>query len=69
MVGGWGAVSGVVAMLREFVFNCQRVLVVTHKPVGEEFWHIAKATALGTAVIGVVGLIVTMVAFALAVLR
>jgi protein transport protein SEC61 subunit gamma and related proteins len=43
------------AMVSDFISQSERVLNVTHKPKGEEYEHIAKSTALGMAVIGIIG--------------
>jgi protein transport protein SEC61 subunit gamma-like protein len=55
-------VNGIVQSLQGFYAQSQRVILVTHKPREKEFWHIAGATALGMAVIGVIGLIISMAA-------
>ena len=44
----------------DFVRQSERVLNVTHKPNGAEFKQIAVSTAIGVAVIGLIGFIITM---------
>lgn len=46
-----------IAYLRE----CRRVLTVTKKPTSEEFKAIVKVSALGMAVIGLIGFIIQMI--------
>ena len=45
---------------KEFMNECRRVLKVTKKPTAEEFKTIVKVTALGIAVIGMVGFLISM---------
>ena len=40
---------------KAFLKECRRVLRITHKPTGEEFKTIVKVSALGMAVIGLIG--------------
>jgi protein transport protein SEC61 subunit gamma-like protein len=46
--------------LRSFLRECRRVLRITHKPSGEEFKTIVKVSALGIAVIGLIGFAIQM---------
>ena len=48
------------AMVSDFVAQSERVLNVTHKPRDEEYWHIAKSTALGMAAIGAIGFVISI---------
>jgi len=41
--------------LKQFSLECIRVLRITRKPTGEEFKTIVKISALGIAVIGLLG--------------
>jgi protein transport protein SEC61 subunit gamma-like protein len=43
---------------KHFCIECLRVLKVTKKPTNEEFKTIVKVSALGIAVIGIVGFLV-----------
>jgi protein transport protein SEC61 subunit gamma-like protein len=47
--------------LKTFISECWRVLRVTKKPDKQEFSAIVKVTALGLAIIGLVGMIVYMI--------
>lgn len=53
----------VVQMVTDFYRESERVLLITHKPRGQEYKQIAFITAIGMAIIGVAGFIVTMIAF------
>ena len=46
--------------LNDFIKQAERVLNVTHKPQGAEFKQIAVSTAIGVAVVGIIGFIITM---------
>ncbi|MFH1916256.1 MAG: protein translocase SEC61 complex subunit gamma [Nanoarchaeota archaeon] len=48
--------------LKTFVGECMRVLQVTKKPDKIEFTTIVKISALGIAVIGLIGFIILMIA-------
>ncbi|MBL7147490.1 MAG: protein translocase SEC61 complex subunit gamma [Nanoarchaeota archaeon] len=43
---------------KSFLIECKRVFHVTKKPSNEEFKTIVKVTAIGAAVIGVIGAII-----------
>jgi protein transport protein SEC61 subunit gamma-like protein len=43
--------------LKERLENYRRVLVISKKPNAEEFSHTAKITALGLALIGLIGFV------------
>lgn len=47
--------------IRAFFKECRRVLRITHKPTGEEFKTIVKVSALGMAVIGLIGFGIQMI--------
>jgi len=49
-------------MLREFFYECRRVLRVTRKPGKSEYLTVAKVTGLGIALIGLVGFVVQIIA-------
>jgi len=45
---------------KNFIQECHRVLRVTKKPTSEEFKTIVKVTALGIAIIGLIGFFISM---------
>lgn len=47
--------------LKEFISECRRVLQVTKRPDKQEFTTIVKISALGIAVIGLIGFLITMI--------
>ena len=47
--------------LKSFIIECRRVLKVTRKPTGTEFKTIVKASALGMAIIGLIGFAIHIV--------
>ncbi len=47
--------------LKNFIGQCKRVMVVANKPDIEEFKASAKISAIGIAIIGVVGFAIFMV--------
>jgi len=47
--------------LKSFVSQCARVWHLLRKPSGEEFRTIAKVSAIGLGVIGVIGFIISLV--------
>jgi protein transport protein SEC61 subunit gamma and related proteins len=48
--------------LKEFIGECIRVLKVTKKPDKQEYMTIVKVSALGIAIIGFIGFVITMIA-------
>ncbi len=48
-----------------FVGQSKRVLNITHKPKGQEFKQIASITAIGIAIIGLIGFVISMISAAL----
>jgi len=46
---------------RHFVRECVRVIKVTKKPDTDEFKSIVKISALGMAVIGIIGFIINII--------
>ncbi len=53
--------KGVVGMIQNFLKQSERVLAVTHKPGESEFRRIAISTGIGMAVLGITGLLVSLV--------
>ena len=49
-------------MLREFLYECKRVLRVSRKPGKDEYLTIAKVTGLGIVLIGLVGFLIQVIA-------
>ncbi|MBS3136632.1 protein translocase SEC61 complex subunit gamma [Candidatus Woesearchaeota archaeon] len=49
-----------IAKLRSFGLECVRVLRVTKKPTKPEYKTIVKASAIGMALIGMLGFLVAM---------
>ena len=49
------------AGLTDFISQSQRVLNVTHKPNKDEFTMIAKSTALGILLIGLIGFAISAI--------
>lgn len=47
--------------LKSFFLECVRVLKVTKKPSGPEYKAIVKVSALGIAIIGLVGFVIQMI--------
>lgn len=45
---------------KRFLVECQRVLKVTRKPTGVEFKTIVKVSGLGMAIIGIIGVAVSL---------
>lgn len=44
--------------LKSFLFECKRVFRVTKKPTKEEFKGIVKISAIGIALIGLIGFLI-----------
>ena len=51
----------IIAKLRSFALECWRVLKVTKKPSSMEFKTIVKVSALGIAIIGLIGFVIQMI--------
>lgn len=47
--------------LKRFALECLRVLKVTKKPSNMEFKTIVKVSALGIAIIGLIGFVIQMI--------
>ncbi|HIG98223.1 TPA: protein translocase SEC61 complex subunit gamma [Candidatus Woesearchaeota archaeon] len=47
----------IIAKLRTFVGECRRVLTVTKKPTKQELTSIVKVSAVGIALIGLIGFV------------
>ena len=50
----------IVEPVANFIKQSERVINVTHKPRGTEFWQIASVTAIGMAIIGIIGFTISM---------
>ncbi len=44
--------------IKTFIMECKRVLRVTRKPDGREYKTTVKVTAIGSAIIGIIGFII-----------
>ncbi len=53
-----GSVPGKMEKLKAFIMECKRVLRVTKKPDKQEFTTIVKISAIGMAIIGVIGFLI-----------
>ena len=49
-----------IVRLKSFTLECRRVLKITRKPTGTEFKTIVKASALGMAIIGLLGFTISI---------
>lgn len=50
-------------MLEDFLHQAKRVFQVARKPDQEEYLNVAKITAVGVSVIGVIGFIIKAIRF------
>ncbi len=48
-------------MLREFLHQSKRVLHVARKPDQDEYLNVAKVTAIGIVIVGVIGFVITLI--------
>ncbi|MDR1722030.1 MAG: protein translocase SEC61 complex subunit gamma [Methanobrevibacter sp.] len=48
--------------IKSFFKQCERVLKVSRKPNREEYLNFAKVTAIGIAIIGVIGFVIYAIA-------
>ena len=46
--------------ISNLIKRCIRIFYISRKPTNEEFKKVAKVTAIGMALIGVVGLIISL---------
>ena len=47
--------------IRELIKRCIRILHISRKPTGDEYAKVARVTALGMAVFGLVGFVIFIV--------
>lgn len=47
--------------INSFIKKSERVLRVSHHPRSKEFWMIAKVTALGVILMGLIGFLITFI--------
>lgn len=47
--------------LKTFILECIRVFKITKKPTSEEFKTIVKVSALGIAIIGIIGFLIQII--------
>jgi len=48
--------------IKRFFKECKRVLKVSKKPSSEEYMNFSKVTAIGIAIIGVIGFVIGLIA-------
>ena len=48
--------------IKRFLKECKRVLKVSKKPSSEEYMNFSKVTAIGIAIIGVIGFVIGLIA-------
>jgi len=51
----------VLSVIKRFISQCARVWTITKKPTSEEFKLVAKASAIGVIVIGLLGFLVAII--------
>jgi len=49
--------------LKNFVYECRRVLRVARKPDRDEYLQISRITGVGMILIGVLGFIITLISY------
>ena len=49
--------------MKNFVYECRRVLRVARKPDRDEYLQISKITGVGMVLIGVLGFIITLISY------
>lgn len=47
--------------MRRFFKECKRVLKVSKKPSSEEYVNFSKVTAIGIAILGVIGFVIVLI--------
>lgn len=47
--------------ISEIIKRCVRVLYIARKPTDDEFRKVAKVTAIGIVLIGLIGLVISLV--------
>jgi len=50
----------ILTSLNSFILKCKRVWMVLKKPTKEEFLKVAKVSAVGIAIIGLLGFIISI---------
>lgn len=49
-------------MMREFLQNCKRLVQIARKPNSDEYSRVAKISALGFVIIGLLGFVIMYIA-------
>ena len=49
--------------MKNFVYECRRVLRVARKPDRDEYLQISRITGVGMILIGVLGFIITLISY------
>ena len=44
----------------DLIKRCSRIFYISRKPTGEEFNEVAKVTAIGMVIIGVIGMVISL---------
>ncbi|MBI5046775.1 protein translocase SEC61 complex subunit gamma [Candidatus Micrarchaeota archaeon] len=47
--------------MTELIKRCIRIIYISRKPTGEEYSKVARVTAIGIVVLGVIGFIVSLI--------
>ncbi|MEN9626438.1 MAG: hypothetical protein RL557_766 [archaeon] len=55
-----GKIAGLTTYLKSFIKQCVRVWYLLKKPDSQEFTTIAKVSAIGLCVIGLIGFLISM---------
>jgi protein transport protein SEC61 subunit gamma-like protein len=50
----------VMGIIKDYISGCSRVMKIARRPNKEEFIKILKLTGLGTIIIGLIGLLITV---------
>jgi len=51
----------IITKLKSFVEKCKRVWMVMKKPTRQEFLQVAKVSAVGIIVIGILGFVISII--------
>ncbi len=47
--------------ISELIERCKRILYISRKPTDDEFKKVAKVTAIGVIIMGILGIIISLV--------
>jgi len=51
----------ILSSIKSFISQCARVWTITKKPTSEEFKLVAKASAIGVLIIGLLGFLIAII--------